>query len=442
MKIMLVLRVSYTALGAHIQSLLNQGFDIHLVTTLKAAWSDPRFAHCVDTTGMTEDEIVEVGVRHAREHGIPLAVTFWESDIVTTSRINEALGHRWANPEVERISRDKTRQRALAAAHGLPSVEFRVVPADGTIPQDLPHSESYIVKPVRLSASIGVQRVSSRAEITKAIDDIRAVTKNWMGNFYTGTEPEIALIEEYLPGREITVDGLVSNGRFYLGGVINKMTMEGPFFMEDYYTLPYRYPEEEQEIVAIVQAIVDALGTKHALMNVELRQDAAGNFRIVEFSTRISGGQNYMNLRMAHTIDLVRTYVKAALTDGRATFDGEPDRHPGKMAACIKFAYRGGTVIRNTAGGAAASPYFRDYIPTAQPGRTLLQPPEGWFEVAGSLSVVGPYRDLADIDGVERIADDLDRRLDLICIPVGAETQSGDSATDQGARRTAIGSAR
>src|SRR5262249_29784724 len=178
--------------------------------------------------------------------------------------------------------------------------------------------------------------------------------------------------EEFLPGKEVTVDGVTLFGRFHLAGVTNKMQMPGPYFEEDYYTLPFRTPEEEPELVELVQAIVDGLGVRHCLFNAEVRQDAAGAYHVVEFSTRLSGGQNYRCLRDVYAIDPVRLYLKAILAGVDPALEeqvwaGELRRQPPRMATCIKYAYRSGVLMRNNAGEVMHSPYFRSYLTAARP---------------------------------------------------------------------------
>jgi biotin carboxylase len=431
LKLLLVLRTNYSYSYAHIATLLQMGFEVHIATAVKAAKTDPRFTGYIDISALDDQQTVELLVQYARQFDVAMAVTFYELDIVTASEINKRLGHPWARVEADLIARNKRSQRALAAEHGLPSVEYRVVPMSGELPTDLPDRESYIVKPTKLGGSIAVQRVD-RVGIEDAVRNIKIMADKMRGLAYTGQETELALIEEYLPGREVTVDGVVVNGRFHLGAVTNKMKMDGPYFLEDFYTLPYRHPAEEPEIVELAQGIIDALGVRHCLFNAELRQDAQGVYRIVEFSTRMSGLQNYQNIRSVHTVDMVRLYLKALVTDGQGVFDGEPARHPGRVSACIKMAYRSGTIIRNNVGAVAESPYFYDYIMTGHPGDTLREPPDGWWETAGSLSVIAPYRDAADLLQVERIAQRLDDQLDILCIPgpgKGADQQRAEGST-------------
>ncbi|MCP2256351.1 L-lysine 6-monooxygenase (NADPH-requiring) [Streptoalloteichus tenebrarius] len=95
---------------------------------------------------------------------------------------------------------------------------------------------------------------------------------------------------------------------------------------------------------------------------------------------------------------------------------GELPRSEPRMTTCIKYAYRYGILMRNNAGEVAHSPYFRSYLTAAKPGAVLRKPPEGWYQFAGSLAIAGAYRGPADIDRIERVAEDLDRRLDIVVV--------------------------
>lgn len=418
MRILLIMRTTFAWHALHIDTLMNLGLELHLASRVPGAAADGRFRSVID---MPVDEpladCVDRLTEHARRLGAECALTFYETDIVIASLVNQRLGKPWATPTADEVSRDKTRQRELAVKHGLPVPACWAVASVGQARQvaaSMPYP--FIVKPTHLAASMGVRLVDDEAALVEALIGIEVLARRWRGSFYSGDETSLALLEEYLPGREVTVDGVVLGGRFHPAGVINKMAMHGPYFEEDLYTLPHRHPEDEPEIFEIVQGVVDALGVRHALFTIELRQDAQGQFRIIEFSTRMSGGQNYLNLRTAHGIDVVRLYAKALTGPEDTVLDGEVPRLPARMATCITFAYRGGIVLRNTPGDAYTSPHFRSYLPVARPGDRLRQPPHGWYEIAGSLSVAGPYTGPQDVDAIERIAQDLDRRLDILTV--------------------------
>ena len=89
------------------------------------------------------------------------------------------------------IAMDKAAAKALFAAAGLPIAAGRVVGIDALEATD-PIALPYVVKPVNEGSSVGV-------EIIRAGDNRRAaVARAW-------TFGREALVEEYIPGRELTV---------------------------------------------------------------------------------------------------------------------------------------------------------------------------------------------------------------------------------------------
>ncbi|PWI16780.1 hypothetical protein DI272_23405 [Streptomyces sp. Act143] len=423
-QILLIMRNTYAWHREHIETLERMGLEIHLATGVRQAADDGRFASVIPVPEELEGEsMAAFCADEARKLGITTAITFYDSDIAVTSRTNQLLGHTWPRPKADAISRDKKLQRSFLTEHGLPAPRFAgVTGVEAGLKAAEDFSYPFIVKPSALAASIGVSLVRDRDELERALTDVARLAEEW-GGYFPSDGPEIALIEEFLPGKEVTLDGVVVNGAFHLVGVTNKMQMPGPYFEEDFYTLPFRTPEEEPELVAVAEGIVAGLGVQHCLFNAEFRQDAQGRYRVVEFATRMSGGQNYRNLREVHGIDAVRLYAKAVLagddeTMRAAVLDGEVRRAATPRAAtCIKFAYRTGTLVRNNPGDAYHSPYFRSYIPASKPGDRLRRAPEGWYEIAGSLAVAAPYRGVEDVDRVERIAAELDEQLDVVMVP-------------------------
>ena len=425
-RMLLIMRNTYGWNGDHIEAMLRLGVEIHLATQVPSD-QDSRFA----TVTYLEPEMdLDSAVTHlvdaARSLGIGTAVTFYEADLILTAMVNAKLGdHPWVNLAADTISRDKRLQREFLARHGIPSPRSAPVSAEDPVGSGLAAAADFtfpmIVKPTYLSASIGVSLVRDEADLRAMLTEIADLAGAWESYFLADRLRPIALIEEFLPGKEVTVDGVTLFGRFHLAGVTNKMQMPGPYFEEDYYTLPFRTPAEEPELVELVQAIVDGLGVQHCLFNAEFRKDAAGVYHVVEFSTRLSGGQNYRCLRDVYAIDPVRLYLKAILAGVDPALEdqvwaGELRRQPARMATCIKYVYRSGVLMRNNTGEVMHSPYFRDYLIAAKPGAVLRKPPEGWYEFAGSLAIAAPYRDVTDLDRIERIADDLDSRLDIVVV--------------------------
>ncbi|GAA1469645.1 ATP-grasp domain-containing protein [Nocardiopsis exhalans] len=408
----------------HVDTLRRLGLAIHLLTEEQQARDDTRYTAVHLLPAATTDRELEERITAVlASTGAPFALTFQETDIVAVGRANSRYGVHWSRPDADAVARDKTLQRAHLTANGLPAPRYRAVGAHGAGPDALDHvGLPCVVKPTRGASSSHVELVRTPEEATAALDAIERLARSGAHHFYDVLPDEWALVEEYLPGEEVTCDGVVIDGRFHLGGVHTKVLPDSPWFEEDLYTLPYGDPAVEQEITATAQAMVSALDLEVALFNVELRRDSQGRFRVVEFSTRISGGHVYRNIRDVHEIDLVELFVRAALGE-EGIAKRARDRHPGACATCIKFVYRNGIVVSNGAGRAEASSAFAAYYPLATPGQEVRSAPEG-FDLCGLLSVRAPYEPRQHPAQVHRVAEELLGELDLVVAPFAARVDS------------------
>jgi biotin carboxylase len=338
--------------------------------------------------------LAEVVLQTVRATAAACAITFQETDIAAVGLANQRHGVPWARPDADAIARDKSRQRRHLAAHGLPAPAFLEVrdPAEALdrLASETPDAWPVIVKPTHAAGSSHVRLARCREDAAEALNDIRALADSRLHNFYDGVPEVWALIEEYLPGDEVTCDGVVIDGTFHLGGIHTKHLGEEPWFEEDLYTLPFTDQDAEVQIVAIASGLAQTLGVQHCLLNVELRRDSSGVFRVVEFSTRISGGHVYRNVLDVHAVDLVELFLQAVLGDPVAAGDRARHRDPGRMATCIRMVYKTGLVVTNNAGAAWADPQFRAYYPLAGPGSEVASAPAG-FDICGLLSVRGHF---------------------------------------------------
>jgi hypothetical protein len=233
------------------------------------------------------------------------------------------------------------------------------------------------------------------------------------GFYYDGVADNWALLEEYLPGQEVTLDGVVLDGRFILGGVHNKRESAGPFFDEDLYTLPFSNPEREGDLVDVANQIITGLGVNLCLFNAELRADADGRYRVIEFSIRVSGGHPYRHIKDVYSIDMVRMFLRAACGEPVADILSQENRRSEpRMTVCAKVVYANGHVARNSVGDAIHSPYFRAYFAMAKPGTEVVAGARG-IEFTGLLSVWMPWQPGQSPSMVHGVATELATKLDI-----------------------------
>ncbi len=401
----------------HIQALLDLAIDIHLVTiqTPDVADDDPRFASCLRVAADAADSDVLAAVLEvARRTGASAVITFAEVDIVIAGAANEKLGVEWACNAADRISRDKARQREFLRAHDIASVwYYPVSDIDSAIATARQRGLPLIVKPTRAASSSHVELVTDTGRLAVALAQIESFAKSRARAYYDELPEHWALIEEYLPGREVTLDGIVLDGQFQLGGICGKAVSAGPFFEEDLYTFPFDDAGAQAELVGLARAITGRLGVGSTLFNAEFRQDADGRFAVVEFSTRISGGHVYRNIKDVHRIDLVRMFARRACGDRASDIVGqENQRTEPRMTTCNKVIFATGTVVRNGAGETVHSPYFRAYYPMARPGERVAAAPAG-FDTLGTLSVRASWQPGQSPAVIHALAHDLASQLDI-----------------------------
>ncbi len=125
-----------------------------------------------------------------------------------------------------------------------------------------------VVKAVGLSGSRGIMRANNPKELEKGILESLAVACKEKCEI----RPQI-LIEKYIPGAEVAIDGFVKNSRLIPLAVFDKPDpLTGPYFEETIYTTPSRYDKETlQSIIDTVQRACDHIGVTQGPIHAELR---------------------------------------------------------------------------------------------------------------------------------------------------------------------------
>jgi len=211
---------------------------------------------------------------------------------------------------------DKAIQRRLWAEAGVAQPGFHVMAADAGEPHLLEAAQAVglpcIAKPVSLSASRGVLRVDDDAGLLAAVREIRAILAQSNG------DQEAVLLEEYVPGWEVSIDGLLTAGSLAVTAVFDKPdTPEGPTFEETLLVTPSRLPEATlAEATDLAERAARALGLHHGPIHAELRVDSrAGQARpvMLELAARSIGGLCSRSLRFLGDMSLEMMILLNAL---------------------------------------------------------------------------------------------------------------------------------
>ncbi len=322
-------------------------------------------------------------VRTMREYAgsRPLDAVVPVDDVTTVvgAAIAEALGLR-ANPlPAVKATRNKLAMRELLVRADVASPPFQSVGLDEDS-RAAARRMTYpcVLKPLVLSASRGVIRANDEAEFVAAFQRIGAILASPdVRELGEGTDG--ILVEGFVPGIEVALEGLLRDGGLETLAVFDKPDpLDGPFFEETIYVTPSRLPEATQAAVRDCAArAARALGLTDGPVHAELRltPTAARPLPVMlEIAARSIGGLCSRTLRFGTGMSLEEIILRHALGWPIASLERER-RAAGVMMIPIP---RGG-ILEEVQGldEARAVPLIEDVTISMHKGQEVVPLPEG-----------------------------------------------------------------
>jgi biotin carboxylase len=338
-------------------------------------------------------------VAFSTEH--PLAAVVGVDDVTApaAAAIAERLGLRASAPAAVDATRDKYQMRQCLAAAGVPVPRFRRIPLDEQ-PLRASRGVEYpcVLKPLTLSASRGVIRANNPDQFIAAFERIRALLRRDDVSV-TGDAASYLLAEEYVPGLEVALEGLLTANELHTLALFDKPDpLEGPFFEETIYVTPSRLPSGVQDAMRKTSAAAcAALGLSEGPIHAELRFNDDGPW-VLEVAARSIGGLCSRTLRFGTGMTLEEIILRHALGWPIASLERER-RAAGVMMIPIPRAGR----LDGVQGveDAKAVAHVEDVVISAHLGQTLVPLPEGWQY----LGFIFARADMpADVEDALRIA--------------------------------------
>jgi len=275
------------------------GVDVIFVTDrchqLDDPWGDRAIAVHFESPEVAAYSVMEA-VRKLGPNGgaatIDGILAFGDRPALTASYVARGLGISYNHPAAVEACRSKLRMREVFRDAGLRGPWFRSVAVSPIVePALMGISYPCVLKPMSLSASQGVVRANSREEFVAAADRIRRL----LGSPEILARREVGLdrliVEGYIPGREVAVEGLLTDGELRVLAIFDKPDLlEGPYFEETIYVTPSRLSAAEQsEIEKSACDAVRALGLTQGPVHAEFRVNEEGVWPL-EVAPRPIGG--------------------------------------------------------------------------------------------------------------------------------------------------------
>lgn len=315
-------------------------------------------------------------VTFAKQYPIQAVVSADDDGAILAAMAAAALGLRHNPVDAVTAARDKHRMRAVLAAAGLPSPHSTLVSIDED-PEEAARRVSFpcVVKPLFLSASRGVIRADDPAQFVAAFQRVVAILRRPEVAVQGGALAQQILVETFIPGIEVAVEGLLSEGKLKVLALFDKPDpLEGPFFEETIYVTPSRHPAPvQQSVVACTAEAVNALGLRHGPVHAELRVNDQGPW-ILEMAPRSIGGLCSRTLRFGAGISLEEMILRDAMGLEVASLERE-----GRAAGVMMIPIPQAGTLREVRGQDEARrvPGIEEIRITIPVGHEVVPLPEG-----------------------------------------------------------------
>ena len=234
--------------------------------------------------------------RYADRFPLDAVVAVDDPGIHLAALASEALELPANRAEAVLATRDKSVLRERLAAAGVPSPAWHIARFADDFQATLSAVEERIgwpvvIKPLALNGSRGVIRANDADALRSAIARLQRLLAAPTVRDECGETADRFLIEGYIPGGEVALEGLLRGGELHTLALFDKPDpLDGPFFEETIYVTPSRLPDARQRLISeTTQRAADALELRDGPLHAELRLNDAGAWP-VDVAARTIGG--------------------------------------------------------------------------------------------------------------------------------------------------------
>jgi biotin carboxylase len=267
-----------------------------------------------------DQAVAEIEVFH-NNHPLRAVVAVDDVTSVIAAKASEQLGFRHNDPAAVQATGNKLLLREILSHADLASPNFRrIALEDGPTPMAQQTDYPCVLKPLNLSASQGVIRANDPAEFIAAFERIKTLVTD-IGEKVPHKQAAEILIEDYIDGEEVALEGLMVEGKLTMLALFDKPDpLEGPYFEETIYVTPSRKSLELQDSIRnMAEQAANAIGLHEGPLHVELRvkPDARGSNEagpwIIEMAARSIGGLCSRSLQFGDDLTLEDIILRHAM---------------------------------------------------------------------------------------------------------------------------------
>lgn len=227
-----------------------------------------------------------------------------DTSVTTTAWLCEQLGLPGIGSAAAHRATDKVEMLRAFESTGVSHPAYQVVRSEEICDFSLKVPYPLITKPTDSAGGRGVNLVQSFEELLNAVRISSAAGKS--GD---------VLVEEYLCGREVSVEVIVADGVPHVLQITDKYTSGAPNFYEIGHSQPAAIDAETaNRVAALASAAVLSVGLKNSAAHVEIMITPQGP-KMIELGARMGGDciSTYLVDKTVKGIDMAESMINLAL---------------------------------------------------------------------------------------------------------------------------------
>jgi biotin carboxylase len=376
-RVLLLLPTTTYRTKAYIDAALKLGVDVVAASEISSSLQHQNSENLLTLSLFEPEAAAQEAAKYAKQFPVDAVVPVDEDTAVVSGFVAEAIGLKQNSVSAVQIAKNKRLMRQTLQKAQVRVPKFWPFTLDDD-PREIATQVEYpcVVKPVFLSTSRGVMRVDNEEAFVDAIHRLENILQLPHIAKKGGAAKRDILVEAFVPGVEVAVEGLLANGKLRVLAIFDKPDpLDGPFFEETIYATPSRLSGEiQKEIIETTEAATRAMGLTKGAIHAELRINEEGAW-VIEVAARAIGGLCSRTLRFGEEkISLEELILRQAIGEDVSHIERER-----QAAAVMMIPIPRSGKLREVFGVEAAKQvaHIEDVIITAHLTQELLPPPEG-----------------------------------------------------------------
>ncbi len=376
-RVLLLLPTTTYRTKAYIDAALKLGVDVVAASEISSSLQNQNSENLLTLSFFEPEKAAKEAADFDRQYPVDAVIPVDEDTAVISGFVADALGLKQNGARAVEIAKNKYLMRETLQQANVRVPKFWHFTLNDD-PREIAAQVEYpcVVKPVFLSTSRGVMRVDNEEALVGAIHRLENILQLPHIAKRGGAAKRDILVESFVPGVEVAVEGLLTDGGLRVLAIFDKPDpLDGPFFEETIYVTPSRLAEDVQkEIIETTQAATRAMGLQKGAIHAELRVNEEGAW-VIEVAARAIGGLCSRTLRFGEEqISLEELILRHALGEDVSQIERERE-----AAAVMMIPIPRAGLLREIFGVEAAKQvaYIEDVMITAHLTQELLPPPEG-----------------------------------------------------------------